>query len=99
MDLKRRFARIAAAVALTTGVLVTFPASPASPSAFPGANGKIAFTSERDGNWEVYIMNADGSGQTNLTNHQAIDGDAVGPPTWSPAGSKIAFAKRRTRMF
>jgi hypothetical protein len=33
-------------------------------AAFPGANGKIAFFSERDGgNEEIYLMNADGSGQ------------------------------------
>src|SRR3989337_1595533 len=43
MDLKRRFARIAAAGALTAGALVTFPASPASPSAFPGANREIPY--------------------------------------------------------
>ena len=26
---------------------------------FPGENGKIAFTSARDGNYEIYVMNAD----------------------------------------
>ena len=31
-------------------------------------DGRIVFTSERDGNLEVYIMNADGTGQVNLTN-------------------------------
>lgn len=36
--------------------------------------GKISFTSNRDGNYEVYIMNSDGSGQTNLTNNPADDG-------------------------
>jgi hypothetical protein len=34
---------------------------------------KIAFTSYRDGNRDVYIMNADGSGQVNLTNNPAAD--------------------------
>src|SRR2546426_159580 len=34
---------------------------------FPGINGKIAFTSERDGNREIYAMNPDGSSQTRLT--------------------------------
>ena len=34
---------------------------------------KIAFTSERDGNQEVYVMNADGSEQRNLTNNPARD--------------------------
>ena len=34
---------------------------------------KIAFTSNRGGNEEIYLMNADGSGQTNLTNTAAQD--------------------------
>jgi hypothetical protein len=32
-------------------------------------NGKIAFESQRDGNAEIYVMNPDGSGETNLTNN------------------------------
>jgi len=43
-------------------------------AAFPGANGKIAFQSACDGNFEVYVMNADGSGPTNLTGNAAFDG-------------------------
>ena len=34
---------------------------------------KIAFKSDRDGNWEIYVMNADGSGQTRLTNNPYYD--------------------------
>ncbi len=34
---------------------------------FAGANGKIAFTSERDGNAEIYTMNQNGGSQTRLT--------------------------------
>ena len=55
------------------------------------ATGKIAFTSARDGDSEIYVMNADGSGHTNLTNHPAFDED----PTWSPDGSQIAFISDR----
>jgi TolB protein len=36
--------------------------------------------SSRDGNLEVYVMNADGSGQTRLTDNPAADGS----PAWSP---------------
>jgi hypothetical protein len=41
---------------------------------------KIAFHSNRDGNAEIYVMNADGSEQTNLTNNPAHDMF----PSWSP---------------
>ncbi len=59
----------------------------------PGAgatsvNGSIAFRSNRDGNNEIYVMNADGSGQSRLTNNAANDFD----PAFSPDGTKIAFA-------
>src|SRR5256714_1622743 len=44
-------------------------------------------------NKEVYVMNADGSGQTRLTNDLAND-DC---PSWSPDGSKIVFRSDRER--
>ncbi|MDP8886983.1 MAG: hypothetical protein M3M91_04240, partial [Thermoproteota archaeon] len=56
-----------------------------------GPNEKIAFYSERDGNQEIYIMNADGSNQTRLTNSPAWDS----LPSWSPDGSLIAFYSLR----
>src|SRR5215218_6835547 len=40
---------------------------------FPGPNGQIAFVSLTDGNDEIYVMNADGSDQTNLSNINAAD--------------------------
>jgi Tol biopolymer transport system component len=54
-------------------------------------NAQIAFTSNRDGNWEIYLMMADGRSLTNLTNNLAWDGEFV----WSPDGSKIAFTSDR----
>ncbi len=63
---------------------------PAS-ATYPGANGKLALVSSRDGNNEVYEMNADGSDQMRLTNTAA----AEYAPKWSQDGSKIAFESVR----
>ena len=52
---------------------------------------KIAFTSNRDGNYEIYIMNPDGTVQKNLTRHKA--GDVQ--PAWSPTGEEILFVSYR----
>ncbi len=49
--------------------------------------GQIVFESKRDGNREIYVMNADGTGQTRLTNNSLWDGGAK----WSPDGTKIVF--------
>ena len=77
---------------LTLALLVRISAGgDTAGAAFPGANGKIAFASDRDGNYEIYVMNADGSGQTNLTNNPADDH----APAWSPDGSRIAFQTAR----
>ena len=48
---------------------------------------RIVFSSYRDGNAEIYVMDADGGNQENLTNHPASDTQ----PDWSPDGTKIAF--------
>ena len=52
---------------------------------------KILFTSARDGNREVYIMNPDGSEQVRLTQHPENDLNAV----WSPTGDQILFVSDR----
>ena len=54
---------------------------------------KILFTSSRDGNQEVYIMNPDGSEQVNLTQHSSNDLQAV----WSPTGEQILFVSNREK--
>jgi TolB protein len=50
---------------------------------------RIAFTSHRDGNAEIYTMFSDGSGATRLTQHPADDKE----PVWSPDGDRIAFLR------
>ena len=54
-------------------------------------SSKILFTSARDGNRDVYIMNPDGTEQVNLTQHPADDQGAI----WSPTGEQILFASNR----
>ena len=44
----------------------------AHPAPEPGLTGWLAFYSDRDGNPEIYPMNADGSGLARLTNDPAI---------------------------
>ena len=54
------------------------------------ANGKIAFSSDIDGDADIYTMNADGTGLVNLTN--ALANLQQTEPNWSPDGTKILFA-------
>ena len=51
--------------------------------------GQIAFSSDRDGNFQIYLMDADGSNQRNISNSASSYGDAA--PAWSPDGTQIAF--------
>ena len=64
---------------------LTLEAAPAAPT------GHIVFESNRDGQLEIYRMNADGSAQTRLTNNPATDD----VPSISPDGTKVAFSSDR----
>lgn len=52
----------------------------------------IAFTSARDGNWEAYVMNLDGTGLRNVSQSPASND---GLPTISPDGKWVAFVSDR----
>lgn len=64
---------------------------PLPPFGLGGGTGRLAFFSYRDGNDEVYLINADGSGLTRLTTSLGYDKS----PLWSPDGRSIAFTSVR----
>ena len=55
----------------------------------PPRLAQIAFTTNRDGNFEIYVMDADGNNVRRLTDHPATDYG----PAWSPDGRFIAFGR------
>ncbi len=92
-DRSRRLAFTAAiaafAATLSLAAMLTTPAD----AAFPGQNGRIAFSSDRDGDDEIYRMTPGGGDvrQLTFTGAGIVDED----PTFSPNGRQIIFESDR----
>ncbi len=80
---RRRVPRLLA----LAGALLWLSIAPQIEAQAPAVNGPIAFATDRDGNYEIYVMQSDGSALTRLTNLPEGDWD----PAWSPDGNRIAF--------
>ena len=70
-------------------------ARPIGPFSRPPDGSRIAFSSQCDGNDKIYVMNADGTGQSNLTKNPALEEF----PAWSPDGTRIVFDSDRDGNF
>ena len=70
-------------VVACAALCVTLSATPAE-AAFPGQNGKIAFTGTIDGQGGIHAINPDGTDPTRLVGFGWA-------PAWSPSGTRIAF--------
>ena len=79
----------ACAQATPTATATATPTATASPATI---NGLIAFTSSRDGNSEIYVMDANWDNPRNLVDNRASDFN----PAWSPDGTQIAFSSERS---
>src|SRR5436190_23562045 len=84
----------------TVGLVASLAAASPAPAAFPGHNGKIAYSELVDsdpndgvisGQSDIFTINPDGSGLTNLTNSPESEVN----PAWSADGRKLVLTISR----
>jgi Tol biopolymer transport system component len=73
------------ALGMTMGLVAV--ATPAL-ATYPGTNGRIAFSTDNSDDPQIFTVNPDGSGETQLT---FDDSGHASAPDWSPDGKKIVF--------
>lgn len=93
----RPFSRALTALAVAAATLSLPLGGPApgpvaaAPEVVPGSNGPIVFASDRDGDYEIFVMVQDGSSPVQLTFNDDVDR----MPRWSPEADRIAFSSDR----
>jgi TolB protein len=70
---------------------LTFGAGDSRAPAWSPDGARIAFESWTNANWDIHVINADGTGLTRLTTQPRFDGS----PRWSPDAERIAFTSDR----
>jgi Tol biopolymer transport system component len=93
-------------VSLSVAAALAIAAAPSAGAAgpVPSSNGRLAYASYEDGDYDIYTVNPDGTDLQNLTG--AFDDHSPGVdccddsnPAWSPDGTKLAFNSNREGKF
>ncbi|RYX85831.1 hypothetical protein EON83_03500 [bacterium] len=67
----------------------------ATPTTVPAARRRIAWMSDRDGSFHIYVMNGDGTGQVRITQNTGVERS----PSWSKDGTRLVFSYAANGLF